>query len=61
MDWLLILFLVLDDGTVKPVPSGMMVNHATCQLAGATMARAMSAERPGFPVGWRCDFQGAAS
>lgn len=61
MDWLLTLFLALDDGTVRPVPSGMMVNEASCRLAGASMAQALAEARPGRPVGWRCDYQGAAS
>lgn len=61
MEWLLTLFLVLDDGTVRPVPQGMMVSQAVCQLAGHTMAVALSQARPGKPVGWRCDFRGASS
>lgn len=55
MEWLLTLFLVLDDGTVKPVPTGLMVNEASCRLAGATMAQAITAVRPNFPVGWKCE------
>lgn len=61
MEWLLTLFLMLDDGTVKPVPSGLMVNEVTCKLAGATMARAIAAARPDRPVGWRCDYRGVSS
>ncbi len=61
MEWLLTLFLVLDNGDIRPVPSGLMVNEATCQLAGATMTEALSLARPGVPVGCRCDYQGASS
>lgn len=61
MDWLLILFLALDDGTVTAVPTGMMVSEATCKLAGASMAQALAEARPGKPVGWRCDYRGASS
>ena len=60
MTWLLII-IILFDGELVEQPAGLMLDASFCQLAGASMARAMAQGTPGAIVGFRCDPPGVMS
>jgi hypothetical protein len=52
--WLLILTMGMADGVPSTAPVGVMMDEATCKVAGEGMSRLLQEVNPGLTVRWTC-------